>query len=142
MVQATEWAARNDEFPISIGAYNPDDIAHGHDRLEVDVDLRGHVRRRLPRAAHVLGDRPPHPRRDHLVVEDQSRLDGLAQPHFISQEVALKRILQDAGHYIDLVFIKINARRQQAGVHTPQKFPAMIRRNNRRKDLGDARGQA
>ena len=38
VVQSAEWAARDDELPVSIGAYNPDDIAHGHDRLEVDGD--------------------------------------------------------------------------------------------------------
>lgn len=38
VVQAAEWAARNDEVLVSLGAYNPDDIDHGHDRLEVDGD--------------------------------------------------------------------------------------------------------
>ena len=38
------------------------------DRGHVDVDLGRHVRRGLPRADHVLGDRLPHPgRRDDLV---------------------------------------------------------------------------
>lgn len=38
IVQASEWVARNDELLISSGAYNPDDIDHGHDRLEVEGD--------------------------------------------------------------------------------------------------------
>lgn len=38
VVQAAEWAARNDELMVSSGAYNPDDIAHDHDRLEVEGD--------------------------------------------------------------------------------------------------------
>ncbi len=38
IVQAAEWGARNDEPLVSSGAYNPDDIDHGHDRLEVEGD--------------------------------------------------------------------------------------------------------
>lgn len=38
VVQKNEWAARNDERMVRSGAYNPDDIDHGHDRLEVDGD--------------------------------------------------------------------------------------------------------
>lgn len=38
VVQEREWAARNDEALVSIGAYNPDDVELGHERLEVDGD--------------------------------------------------------------------------------------------------------
>lgn len=38
IVQAAEWAARNDDRLVSSGAYNPDDIDHDHDRLEVEGD--------------------------------------------------------------------------------------------------------
>lgn len=38
VIQAAEWAARNDERPVAAGVYNPDDTDHGHDRLEVDGD--------------------------------------------------------------------------------------------------------
>ena len=38
VVQAAEWAARNDDLLVSSGAYNPADIDHGHDRFEVDGD--------------------------------------------------------------------------------------------------------
>lgn len=43
VVQSAEWAARNDELLVSAGAYNPDDIASGHDRVEIkgDHDLFG-----------------------------------------------------------------------------------------------------
>lgn len=43
VVQSTEWAARNDDSMVTSGAYNPDDINHGHDRLEVpgDYDVFG-----------------------------------------------------------------------------------------------------
>lgn len=43
VVQKTEWAARDDEAMVASGAYNPDDINHGHDRLEIagDYDLFG-----------------------------------------------------------------------------------------------------
>ena len=43
VVQSSEWAARSDERQVASGAYNPDDINHGHDRLEVsgDHDLFG-----------------------------------------------------------------------------------------------------
>lgn len=43
VVQADEWAARNDDQLVRSGAYNPDDIDHGHDRHEIagDHDLFG-----------------------------------------------------------------------------------------------------
>ena len=43
VVQAREWAARADDKMVSSGAYNPDDINHGHDRHEItgDLDLFG-----------------------------------------------------------------------------------------------------
>ena len=43
VVQAAEWAARNDDRMVGSGAYNPDDINHGHDRVEIsgDHDLFG-----------------------------------------------------------------------------------------------------
>jgi len=43
VVQAAEWAARDDERMVSRGAYNPSDIDHGHDRVEIsgDHDLFG-----------------------------------------------------------------------------------------------------
>jgi len=43
VVQAAEWAARNDERMVASGAYNPADVDHGHDRVEVsgDHDLFG-----------------------------------------------------------------------------------------------------
>lgn len=43
VVQAAEWAARNDDRMLRSGAYNPADISHGHDRVEIsgDHDLFG-----------------------------------------------------------------------------------------------------
>lgn len=43
VVQAAEWAARDDDRMVGSGAYNPSDINHGHDRLEIsgDHDLFG-----------------------------------------------------------------------------------------------------
>jgi N-acyl homoserine lactone hydrolase len=43
VVQTTEWAARNDEQMVGSGAYNPADVDHGHDRVEIsgDHDLFG-----------------------------------------------------------------------------------------------------
>jgi glyoxylase-like metal-dependent hydrolase (beta-lactamase superfamily II) len=43
VVQAAEWAARNDDRMVDSGAYNPNDINHGHDRVEIsgDHDLFG-----------------------------------------------------------------------------------------------------
>ena len=43
VVQAAEWAARNDEPMVASGAYNPADVEHGHDRQELsgDRDLFG-----------------------------------------------------------------------------------------------------
>ncbi|MDH4171182.1 MAG: N-acyl homoserine lactonase family protein [Acidimicrobiia bacterium] len=43
VVQAAEWAARDDEAMVASGAYNPDDIDLGHDRLEIagDHDIFG-----------------------------------------------------------------------------------------------------
>lgn len=38
IVQAAEWAARNDERLVSSSAYNPADTEHGHDRLEIEGD--------------------------------------------------------------------------------------------------------
>lgn len=38
VVQSTEWDARNDQMLVASGAYNPDDVGHGHDLLEVDGD--------------------------------------------------------------------------------------------------------
>lgn len=38
IVQTREWAELNDERLVDIGAYNPDDVDLGHDRLEVDGD--------------------------------------------------------------------------------------------------------
>lgn len=38
VVQSREWAARNDDRMIGSGAYNPDDIDHGHERVEIDGD--------------------------------------------------------------------------------------------------------
>jgi N-acyl homoserine lactone hydrolase len=38
VVQAREWAERADERLVSVGAYNPDDVELGHDRIEVDGD--------------------------------------------------------------------------------------------------------
>ena len=43
VVQAAEWAARDDELLVASGAYNPSDVSHGHERLEIsgDHDLFG-----------------------------------------------------------------------------------------------------
>lgn len=43
VVQAAEWAARNDHDMVSSGAYNPADVDLGHDRFEItgDHDLFG-----------------------------------------------------------------------------------------------------
>jgi len=38
IVQAREWAELNDDRLVGIGAYNPDDVDLGHDRLELDGD--------------------------------------------------------------------------------------------------------
>ena len=38
VVQRCEWAARNDDRMVGSGAYNPDDIDHGHERVEIDGD--------------------------------------------------------------------------------------------------------
>jgi glyoxylase-like metal-dependent hydrolase (beta-lactamase superfamily II) len=38
VVQAREWAELRDERLVAVGAYNPDDVDLGHDRLEVDGD--------------------------------------------------------------------------------------------------------
>lgn len=38
VVQSAEWAARSDERMVASGAYNPEDIGLGHDRLEIDGD--------------------------------------------------------------------------------------------------------
>ena len=38
VVQAAEWAARNDEQMVASGAYNPADVDHGHDRVEISGD--------------------------------------------------------------------------------------------------------
>jgi N-acyl homoserine lactone hydrolase len=38
VVQAREWAELRDERLVAIGAYNPDDVDLGHDRLELDGD--------------------------------------------------------------------------------------------------------
>lgn len=43
VIQAQEWAARHDDAMVGSGAYNPDDVNHGHDRVEIsgDHDLFG-----------------------------------------------------------------------------------------------------
>ena len=43
VVQAAEWSARNDEQMVASGAYNPADVDHGHDLVEIsgDHDLFG-----------------------------------------------------------------------------------------------------
>jgi len=43
VVQAAEWSARNDEQMVASGAYNPADVDHEHDLLEMsgDHDLFG-----------------------------------------------------------------------------------------------------
>jgi len=43
VVQAAEWSARNDERMVASGAYNPADVDHGHDLVEIagDHDLFG-----------------------------------------------------------------------------------------------------
>ncbi len=38
VVQTGEWAARHDARLVALGAYNPDDVELGHDRLEIDGD--------------------------------------------------------------------------------------------------------
>lgn len=38
VVQAAEWAARDDRGMVASGAYNPDDLDGGHDRFEIDGD--------------------------------------------------------------------------------------------------------
>ena len=38
VVQRREWAARDDDRMVGSGAYNPDDIDHGHERVEIDGD--------------------------------------------------------------------------------------------------------
>jgi N-acyl homoserine lactone hydrolase len=38
VVQSVEWAARRDSRMVESGAYNPDDVELGHDRLEIDGD--------------------------------------------------------------------------------------------------------
>ena len=43
VVQAAEWSTRNDEQMVASGAYNPADLDHGHDLVEIsgDHDLFG-----------------------------------------------------------------------------------------------------
>ena len=38
VIQAQEWAARHDDAMVRSGAYNPNDVNHGHDRSEIDGD--------------------------------------------------------------------------------------------------------
>lgn len=38
VVQSAEWAVRDDERLVAAGAYNPADLAHGHDRHEIEGD--------------------------------------------------------------------------------------------------------